>query len=57
MDGLYAWLERLATQGTIPEPFQYAFFVRGILAVLVLARRSGRRRSPGSRSGSSWASR
>jgi zinc transport system permease protein len=37
MDGLYAWLERLATQGTIPEPFQYAFFVRGILAVLVLA--------------------
>jgi zinc transport system permease protein len=37
MDALYAWLERLATQGTIPEPFQYAFFVRGILAVLVLA--------------------
>jgi zinc transport system permease protein len=37
MADLYAWLERLATQGTIPEPFQYAFFVRGILAVLVLA--------------------
>jgi zinc transport system permease protein len=37
MADLYAWLERLATQGTLPEPFQYAFFVRGILAVLVLA--------------------
>jgi zinc transport system permease protein len=33
----YAWVAELAQRGTVPEPFQYAFFVRGFLAILVLA--------------------
>ena len=37
MPELYAWLERLAAQGSVPEPFRYAFFARGIIAVLMLA--------------------
>jgi zinc transport system permease protein len=35
--GVYAWLASLAEQGTLPAVFQYAFFVRGLLAVLLLA--------------------
>lgn len=37
MTDFYAWLAELAARGVLPEPFQYAFFVRGILSVLVLA--------------------
>lgn len=37
MSELYAWLARLAEQGTLPAAFQYAFVVRGLLAVLLLA--------------------
>jgi zinc transport system permease protein len=34
---LYDWLAALATRGVLPEVFQYAFFVRGLLSVLLLA--------------------
>jgi len=34
---IYAWLRELADAGTLPEAFGYAFFVRGLLAVLLLA--------------------
>ena len=37
MAELYAAAERLAAQGRLPEAFQYAFFVRGLVAVLLLA--------------------
>src|SRR5258707_2393265 len=37
MSDFYAWLASLADQGTLPDVFRYAFFVRGILAVLLLA--------------------
>ena len=36
-DGLYAWAAELARAGWLPADFQYAFMVRGFLAVLVLA--------------------
>jgi hypothetical protein len=35
--GFYAWLAALAEQGTLPSVFQYAFFIRGLLAILLLA--------------------
>jgi len=34
---LYAWLAGLADRGTLPDIFHYAFFVRGLLSVLLLA--------------------
>jgi len=34
---LYDALAALATRGVLPEPFQYAFFVRGVLSVLLIA--------------------
>jgi zinc transport system permease protein len=34
---LYDWIAGLATGGRIPEIFQYAFFVRGFVSVLLLA--------------------
>ena len=37
MTSFYAWLASLAEQGTLPSTFQYAFFVRGLLSVLLLA--------------------
>jgi zinc transport system permease protein len=37
MTTLYEWLAGLATRGTLPEIFQYAFFVRGLISVLLLA--------------------
>ncbi len=37
MTPLYEWLGALATRGVLPEIFQYAFFVRGLLSVLLLA--------------------
>ncbi len=37
MTELYAWLAALADRGSLPEVFRYAFFVRGLLSVLVLA--------------------
>lgn len=37
MTALYAWLAALAERGTLPEVFRFAFFVRGLLAVLLLA--------------------
>ncbi|HVO26994.1 MAG TPA: metal ABC transporter permease [Candidatus Margulisiibacteriota bacterium] len=37
MTSFYAWLASLAEQGILPSTFQYAFFVRGLLSVLVLA--------------------
>lgn len=37
MSALYDWLAALATRGTLPEVFQYAFFVRGLLSVFLLA--------------------
>ena len=37
MNDFYAWLATLAQRGTLPDPFQYAFFARGLLSVLVLA--------------------
>jgi len=33
----YAWLAQLADRGTLPEVFHYAFFVRGLLSVVLLA--------------------
>jgi len=37
MSALYEWLAGLATRGVLPEVFQYAFFVRGLLSVALLA--------------------
>ena len=37
MTTLYEWLAALSTRGMLPEIFQYAFFVRGMLSVLLLA--------------------
>jgi zinc transport system permease protein len=37
MSGLYDWLASLAMRGALPEIFRYAFFVRGLLSVLLLA--------------------
>jgi len=37
MNEIYARLATLATGGTLPEVFQYTFFVRGLLSVLLLA--------------------
>jgi len=37
MTGLYSWLATLADRGVLPEAFHYAFFVRGLLSVLLLA--------------------
>ena len=37
MTGFYDWLANLSRAGTLPSIFQYPFFARGILAVLVLA--------------------
>ena len=37
MSDLYAWLAGLADRGTLPDIFHYAFFVRGLLSVLLLA--------------------
>jgi zinc transport system permease protein len=34
---LYAWLADLADRGSLPDIFHYAFFVRGLLSVLLLA--------------------
>jgi zinc transport system permease protein len=37
MDRFYAFLAELALQGRLPAPFQYAFVVRGLLSILLLA--------------------
>jgi zinc transport system permease protein len=37
MTPFYAWLAELAGRGLLPDVFQYAFFARGLLAVLLLA--------------------
>ena len=37
MNHLYEWLAGLAAQGRLPAVFQYAFFVRGLLSVILLA--------------------
>ena len=37
MNELYAFLASLAARGVLPEVFQYAFFVRGMLSVALLA--------------------
>lgn len=37
MTPLYDWLAGLARAGTIPSIFEYPFFTRGVLAVMVLA--------------------
>ena len=37
MTGLYEWLAALAARGALPAVFQYAFFARGLLSVLLLA--------------------
>lgn len=37
MSDFYAWLAQLADRGTLPEVFHYAFFVRGLLSVVLLA--------------------
>jgi zinc transport system permease protein len=37
MSDLYTWLATLADRGTLPDVFRYAFFVRGLLCVVVLA--------------------
>ncbi|MBI5504025.1 MAG: metal ABC transporter permease [Deltaproteobacteria bacterium] len=37
MTDFYAWTAALSERGTLPEVFRYAFFVRGLLAVLLLA--------------------
>jgi zinc transport system permease protein len=34
---LYAWLAAFAERGTLPDIFRYAFFVRGLISVLLLA--------------------
>jgi zinc transport system permease protein len=37
MNALYDQIAALATRGVLPEIFQYAFFVRGLISVLLLA--------------------
>lgn len=37
MTAFYAWLAGLADRGSLPDIFHYAFFVRGLLSVLLLA--------------------
>lgn len=37
MSDLYAWLGGLAVRGILPEAFQYPFFVRGLVSVVLLA--------------------
>ena len=37
MSPLYAWLADLADRGSLPDIFHYAFVVRGLLSVLLLA--------------------
>jgi len=37
VSALYAWAAELANRGTLPEVFQYAFFVRGLISVALLA--------------------
>jgi zinc transport system permease protein len=37
VSAFYGWLATLAARGTLPAIFEYAFFVRGLLAVLLLA--------------------
>jgi zinc transport system permease protein len=37
MEPLYAWLAGLAAKGALPSAFGYAFIVRGLLAVVILA--------------------
>lgn len=37
MSDLYAWLATLTGRGTLPSVFEYAFFVRGLIAVILLA--------------------
>jgi zinc transport system permease protein len=37
MTAFYEWLASLAMRGALPEAFQYAFFVRGLLSVFLLA--------------------
>lgn len=37
MTSFYAWLAALAEHGTLPGVFQYAFFVRGLLAIVLLS--------------------
>ena len=37
MTALYDWLSALADRGSLPDIFHYAFFVRGLLSVLLLA--------------------
>jgi len=37
VSALYAWCAELAGRGVLPDIFQYAFFVRGLVAVLLLA--------------------
>ena len=37
MTGLYAWLAALSARGALPQIFQYAFFVRGLISVILLA--------------------
>ncbi len=37
MSAVYDWLAALAARGAVPEVFEYAFFVRGLLSVCLLA--------------------
>jgi len=37
VSSFYAWLATFAEQGTLPSVFQYAFFIRGLLAIVLLA--------------------
>ena len=37
MIAFYAWLAALAGRGTLPKVFEYAFFVRGLLSLFLLA--------------------
>ncbi len=37
MTDLYTWLAAAAERGTLPDAFRYAFFVRGLAAVLLIA--------------------
>ncbi|HXK25228.1 MAG TPA: metal ABC transporter permease [Myxococcota bacterium] len=37
MTPFYAWLSSLAQEGKLPAAFEYAFFVRGLLSVMLLA--------------------
>ena len=37
MTAFYAWLAELAGRGVLPDVFQYAFFVRGLLSVILLS--------------------